>query len=434
MTQLRNSAIFLILLTLFGGTLATVSFCAVEAVEVTAPGNRQLKLAIDAPRILDSAPSADVARELGEVLAFDLNMTGTVSAETRDQLPLPGGIALAETNFMPWLTGGYDLLVRSEYTIRGDDLTIEFRLFDVLNHKMMIAKRYLGRKKDLRRFSHSFADEILLAITGEKGCFTTRIAYVSNQTGNKEIGVMDWDGHNAVPLTKNGSINLNPSFSPDGRDILFTSYKRGNPDLYRRSLSSTAEIPVSSRKGLNITATWSPDGSKIALTLSKDGDAEIYTIDRDGNNPVRLTVSPALEVYPSWSPDGKRLAFVSDRFGKPQIFVMDADGGNVRRITHAGNYNVNPRWSPKGDRIVYSRMQGGGFQIYSILVDGTGDVQLTTVGNNENPSWSPDGRFIAFSSKRDGNEGVYVMRADGSGQTRVSQGKGAYSQPSWSLH
>ena len=204
------------------------------------------------------------------------------------------GGTLAGTDFLPWTAAGYDLLVRSEYSIKGDDLTVEFRLFDVLNRKMMTAKRYLGRTKDLRRFAHSFADEIMLVVTGEKGCFTTHIAYVSSQSGNKEIVIMDWDGRNQMQLTRNGSINLNPDFSPDGREIIFTSYKRGNPDLYKRALSSTAEVPLSNRKGLNITGTWSPDGSRIALTLSKDGNSEIYTIAKDGSNPTRLTVNPPL--------------------------------------------------------------------------------------------------------------------------------------------
>lgn len=400
-------------------------------IEVTAPGNRQLKLAVESPRALDPTPSAVSAKEISDVLVFDISMSGIASAESSQQSPLPGGITLADTDFKAWMTGGYDLLVRSEYRIKGDELTIEFRLFDVPNRKMLTAKRYLGRTKQLRRFAHSFADEILLAMTGEKGCFTSRIAFVSTQTGNKEISIMDWDGHNPLPLTKNGSINLNPDFAPDGREILFTSYKRGNPDLYRRALSNTAEVPLSSRKGLNITGNWSPDGNKIALALSKDGDAEIYTIAKDGGRPVRLTVSKSLEVYPGWSPDGKQLAFVSDRLGKPQIFIMDANGGNVRRLTTSGSYNVNPRWSPKGDRIAYSRSQDG-FQIYTIHPDGSGDTQLTNEGNNENPSWSPDGRFISFSSKRSGGNGIYVMRADGSGQTRVSQGKGGHSQPAWS--
>jgi TolB protein len=419
--------IFLSLILIF----PAAAFSQSGVIEVTAPGNRLLKLAVDTPRSLDPVPNAASAKEISGVLVFDMDMSGIAAAESIDHLPVPSAITLTETDFMPWMTGGYDLLIRSIYSIKGDELTVEFRLFDVLNRKQMSAKRYLGRTNELRRFAHSFADDVLLVITGEKGCFTSRIAYVSTQTGNKEISVMDWDGHNPLPLTRNGSINMNPDFAPDGREIIFTSYKRGNPDLYRRALSNPTEIPLSNRKGLNITGNWSPDGSKIALALSKDGDAEIYTIAKDGSSPVRLTVSYSLEVYPSWSSDGKHIAFVSDRLGKPQIFVMDADGGNVRRLTASGGYNVNPRWSPKGDRIAYSRSQGG-FQIYSIRVDGTDDTQLTRDGSNENPSWSPDGRFITFSSSRGNGHGLYIMRADGSGQTRVNQGKGSYSQPAWS--
>lgn len=404
----------------------------VEAVEVTAPGNRQLRLAIEIPRSTDSTPNNPAAKEMGDVIAFDMNMSGVMAAEPREPFPAPGSGSLSGTNYLPWMSAGFDLLVRGEFSITGDDLTVEFRLFDVINRKMMTAKRYLGKTKDLRYFSHAFADEILLVVTGEKGCFTTHIAYVSSQSGNKEIVIMSWDGSSQLQLTRNGSINLNPDFSPDGREILFTSYKRRNPDLYKRALSSTAEAPVSTRKGLNITGTWSPDGSRIALALSKDGNSEIYTLAKDGSSPIRLTVNNAIEVSPVWSPDGSRIAFVSDRLGKPQIFTMNADGSNVRRLTTAGAYNVNPRWSPKGDKIAYARMQGSGFQIYTINTDGSGDSPLTSVGSSENPAWSPDGRFISFSSKRGGVEAIYVMRSDGSGQTRVSQGKGKATQPAWS--
>lgn len=401
-------------------------------IEVTAPVNRQLKLAVDSPRSLDLTPDAESARMVSDVIAYDMNMAGVVIAESRSQQPAAKALSLVDIDFVPWLSAGFDLLVRSEYSLINGRLTIEFRLFDVINRKLITAKRYLGTAKELRRISHSFSDEILRALTGQKGPFTTRIAYVSTQTGNKEIFVMDWDGHNPLPLTKNGSINLNPDFSPDGREIIFTSYKRRNPDLYRRSLSNTVEVVTSRRKGLNITGKWSPDGSKIALALSKDGDAEIYTLDKDGGHPTRLTTNPALDLYPAWSPDGKQLAFVSDRLGKPQIFVMNADGSGVRRLTTSGSYNVNPSWSPKGDRIAYSRMTGGEFSIFTVTPDGTSDVQLTFDGSNENPSWSADSRFISFSSKRSSGNGVYVMRADGAGQTKVSHGKGMYSQPVWS--
>jgi TolB protein len=401
-------------------------------IEVTAPGNRLLKLAVDGPRNLDSHPNAEAASEIGDIISFDMNMSGVVAADAGRPASLPGLVPFVEPDFAPWMTAGYDLMVKSEFSIKGDALTVEFRLYDVVNRKLLTAKRYLGKVGDLRRFSHSFSDEILLALTGERGCFTTRIAFVSTQTGNKEIFIMDWDGHNLIQLTRNGSINMNPDFSPDGREILFTSYMNGNPDLYKRAIFSSVDVPVSRRKGLNITGVWSPDGSRIALTLSKDGDAEIYTVTKEGENPQRLTVYPSIEVSPAWSPDGGRIAFVSDRFGKPQIFVMDANGYNVRRLTTSGNYNVNPRWSPKGDRIAYAHMEGGGFQIYTISTDGSNDTQLTSIGSSENPAWSPDGRFIAFSSKRDGVQAIYVMRADGSGQTQISRNRGNGTQPAWS--
>lgn len=421
-----------LLLTLLFAIFPSILYAQAGYIEITAPGSRILKLAVVPPR---SVP-ADVesAKLVSDIITYDLNMSGVVAAESRAQLSPGRSFSLVDADFAPWLNAGFDLLVQGEYILNDKQLTIEFRLFDVINRKLITAKRYLATTKDLRRFSHTFTDEILRALTGEKGVFTTRIAFVSNLSGNKEIYVMDWDGSHQLQLTKNGSINLNPDFSPDGNDIIFTSYKRSNPDLYRRSLSNTTEVALSTHKGLNITGSWSPDGSKIALALSKDGDAEIYTIDRDGTHPVRLTVNSALDLYPAWSPDGKQLAFVSDRLGKPQIFVMNADGGNVRRLTTSGSYNVNPRWSPKGDRIVYSRMTDGGFNIFSIATDGSADIQLTSDGNNENPSWSADGRFICFSSKRSGGSGVYVMRADGTGQIKVSQGKGNYYQPVWSAH
>jgi TolB protein len=403
-------------------------------IEVTAPGNRQLKMAVALPHSLDASHDPASARMVSDVIAYDMNMSGLVAAESLSGQRPVSDLSLVDADYMPWLNAGFDLLVSSEYSLKNGRLTIEFRLFDVINRKMITAKRYLGSEKDLRRISHSFADEVLRALSGEKGPFTTRIAYVSTQTGNKEIFVMDWDGHNPLQLTKNGSINLNPAFSPDGREIIFTSYKRRNPDLYRRSLSNTAEIAVSNRKGLNITGSWSPDGSKIALALSKDGDAEIYTLDKNGGRPTRLTINPALDLSPVWSPDGKQLAFVSDRLGKPQIFIMNVDGSGVRRLTTSGGYNVNPSWSPKGDRIAYTRMTGGGFSIFTIAPDGSADTQLTFDGNNENPSWSADSRFITFSSKRSSGAGIYVMRTDGTGQAKVSQGKGGYSQPVWSAH
>lgn len=400
-------------------------------IEVTAPGNRLLKLAVVPPQPLGATVQPALANEMAEAQVFDLTMSGLFAAERRDAAPLPQGLGLSVIDYIPWLTAGYDLLLRGEYELRGEELTVEFRLFDVLNKKQLLVKRYLGSSKDLRRFSHAFSDEVLAALAGEKGAFSSRILFVSTQSGNKEIFAMDWDGHNVQQITKSGAITISPDIAPDGREIIFTSYKRGNPDLYKRALSSTVDVPISTRPGVNITGAWSPDGTKIALGMSKDGNTELYTINRDGSSPVRLTVSHSANLSPSWSPDGSKIAFVSDRLGKPQIFIMDANGGNVRRLTTNGGSNFNPAWSPKGDKIAYTHL-GNGFQIFVINVDGTANTQLTTEGSNERPRWSPDGRLITFSSKRNGNEAIYVMRADGSGQTRVSRTGGKNIHPVWS--
>lgn len=403
---------------------------AAPPVEVTASGNRQLKMAVVPPQPAGSAIRHALAGEAAEVLGFDLTMSGLVATEQRSAAPQEGGLALSRIDFVPWLSAGFDLLVLGEYEVRGDELTLEFRLFDVVGKKQLTVKRYLGKENDLRRFTHAFSDEILLTLTGTAGPFSSHIVYVSSQSGSKEIWLMDWDGRTPRQLTRNRSISISPDVSPDGREIIFTSYKRGNPDLYKRAFASTVEVPVSTRPGLNITGAWSPDGGKIALGLSKDGNTEIYTINRDGSDPKRLTVSHAANVSPAWSPDGTKIAFVSDRLGKPQIFVMDADGGNVRRVSPNGSYSATPAWSPDGTKIAYTR-SAGGYQIFVTTADGSDHTQLTTEGNNERPRWSPDGRLIIFSSRRSGNEAIYAMRADGSGQTRLSTTGGSNTHPAW---
>ncbi len=403
---------------------------AAEYIEVTASGNRQLKMAVVPPQPAGSVIRPELANEAADVTGFDLAMSGVVATERRSAAPQPGALGLSTIDFVPWLSAGFDLLVLGEYEVRGEELTLEFRLFDVVGKKQLAVKRYLGKKKDLRRFAHAFSDEVLQALTGVRGSFSSKVVYVSSQTGSKEIWQMDWDGHDPQQMTRNKSITISPDVSPDGREILFTSYKRGNPDLYKRAFSSTVEVPVASFRGLNITGSWSPDGSKIALALSKDGNTEIYTINRDGSGPKRLTVSHAANVSPAWSPDGAMIAFVSDRLGKPQVYLMDAAGGNVRRISPNGSYSVNPAWSPDGTKIAYAR-SAGGFQIFTVNADGSSHTQLTSEGSNERPRWSPDGRLIVFSSRRGGAEAIYVMRADGSGQTKVSRSGGTSSHPVW---
>ncbi|MBI1922097.1 MAG: Tol-Pal system beta propeller repeat protein TolB [Geobacter sp.] len=400
--------------------------------EVTAAGKRQLVLAVAPATSLKGSAFQDVNEAVEDVFRFDMTLTGLFTVMERAAAErLAASTATPAAPFASWVAGGADLLLKSSYSLEGDRLTMEFRLYEVGRGRLLAANRYSGSHKDMRRLVHGFSDEVMRYFTGEKGPFTCKIAYVSAAGKAKELHLMDYDGHNVLRLTRNGSINLYPDFASNGRELVYTSYKKGNPDLYRRELSSGAELRMSTR-GTNITATWAPDGNRIALSQSLEGNAEIHLVSKEGKPLARLTTNPAIDISPSWSPDSSRIAFVSDRLGKPQVFVMSADGSQQRRLTTHGDYNVSPRWSPKGDRIVYARQMPGGFQLFAINPDGTNDTQLTTDGSNEHPRWSPDGRFIAFSSKEGGKSVIYVMRADGTGKVRVSRGAGSDSHPAWS--
>ena len=424
---MKMKSLFLLIILL----LAHAASAQQSYIEVTAPGNRALQLAVAPPTALAGSADPKMSGDLAELFRFDMTLAGPFAVQESRVTEGKSGIKPGDFDFAPWKASGADMLLKTGYTLTGNSLILECRLYDVVKGSEVTSQRYTGDRKELRRMAHTFSDEIMRAVTGEKGPFNGKTAFVSTATGKKEICLMDYDGFNVQKLTGNRSINLNPDFSPSGREIIYTSYKAGNPDLYRRELFTGTEARISSSRGINIGGAWSPDGNRIALASSKDGHSQIYLIARDGKQLARLTKTAAIDVSPAWSPDGASLAFVSDRLGKPQIFIMSADGKNVRRLTTSGAYNVSPRWSPKGDRIAYCRQLGGGFQIYLINPDGSGDTRLTDAGSNEHPRWSPDGRFIIFSSKRGGKEAIYVMRADGTGQTRVSRGKGEDSHPVW---
>ncbi len=395
-------------------------------------GGKQPSMAIAEVRCLGGEQDGRIAREIEDVMKFDLSLSGSVRIVTRLPKENAGGIRPGEFDFIPWRNVGAALLLKAGYVIEGDSIMAEFRMYEVSSEKPLLAQVFTGKRKFVRKMAHAFADEIMRALTGEKGPFAGSIVFVSMRTGNKEVYIMDYDGFNVKRITRNGSINLNPSFSPDAHKIIFTSYKKGNPDLYQRKIFSGEETRISSRTGLNVTGAWAPHGDRIALAMSKDGNSEIYLINRNGRELARITNDDSIDISPSWSPDGSQIAFVSDREGSPQVYIMNANGTGVRRLTKTGSYNVGPSWSPDGDRILFCRRESNGFQIYAIDPDGTDETRLTTEGRNEYPHWSPDGRFITFTSNRDGKESIYIMRADGTCQTKVSRTKGDDSQPVWS--
>lgn len=330
---------------------------------------------------------------------------------------------------------GAEAVITAGYSVSQKGvIETEFRLFDAVERKFLVGRRYAGSVDDWRTIVHKFSNEIFEKMTGQRGIFETRIAFVKGGVEQRDIHIMDYDGGNETRITKHNSIMLSPAWSPDGKSIAFTSYRDGNPDLHLLNLSTKQTSRISRKYGINIAPSWSPDSKKIALTLRlTDSNSEIYALTLSNGKLERLTHDWGIDVSPSWSPDGQNIAFVSNRAGSPQIFIMNLTGGNVRRLTFEGSYNTSPNWSPSGDMIVYTGLADKKFNIFVISTDGGFSKQLTAnQQNNEDPSWSPDGRFITFSSNRTGEKEIYIMRADGTGQKRITSGQGMKTHPCWS--
>ncbi len=430
--QSTIGVIFFILLILH--TTSKPSYSKVY-IDITSPNARRIPIAI--PEFKYTGEGNDnpaVALTLYKTLIGDMEFTGLfdiIDKEGYIEDPKRAGLTARETDFQDWRVINAELLIKGGYrfTENGRGVVVELRLFDVLKERMITGQRYYGSIKGLRKIIHRFSNRVMKALTGEEGIFETKLAFVSTRTGNKEIYICDYDGYNLRQITMNGAINISPQWSPNGKWLLFTSFKDGEPFLYRKNVFNGVEHKISRFPGINIGGRWSPSGREIAFTLSKDGNPELYLLDLWSGRLKRLTQNWGIDVSPTWSPDGKKIAFVSDISGKPNIYVMRRDGTNVKRLTYKGKYNTSPAWSPKGDRIAFSRLEGRHFDIWTMRPDGTDQKRLTfDAGDNEHPTWSPDGRYIAFTSSRDGYKAIYIMRADGSRQMRIVKGL----DPSWS--
>lgn len=376
------------------------------------------------------------AGALPDAIGKDLEFTGLFKTVDRNAyLEKPGSVKAdgTGTKWEDWTVLKASLLVRGAYKLEGGRLAAKVWVFNVADGTKLGEFSASETPDRAWVLSHKLADAVYEIATGEKGIFSSRLAFISNRTGHKEVTVALFDGSKEQAITKNRSINLSPSWSPDGRKISFTSYVRNHPDLYFYDRIADKFFRVSARAGINIGGVWSPQGRVMAATLSSEGgNPDIFLMGEDGKGAKRLTEHWASDVSPTWSPDSKQLAFVSDRGGAPNVYVMGVDGKDPKRVTFdsngTGKDNQAPVWSPRGDRIAFQSRVGGAWQILTMKPDGTEVRQLTAQGNNEDPAWSPDGRLIGFV--HDGK--LWVMEADGTNARQIAAGTGQYSNIAWS--
>lgn len=338
-----------------------------------------------------------------------------------------------------WRHIGAQGLILGEVKVSGEQAAFTFKLWDFERGLTPELERtYNAPRKNARYVVHQWCNAVMQHFTRVPGAFGTRIAFVASPTPTlKVVHTMDHDGHDLLRISQEKSLNILPSWSPDGREIIFTSYVRRNPDLYRvTALGGVLPKRVSKRLGLNSGAVYSPDGTRVALTLTKDGDSEIYLLDpkqvsRYGwVTAKRLTNHPGIDTSPTWSPDGRQIAFVSNRYGNPQLWVMNTDGTDKKRLTRRGYYNQTPAWCPMKDSklIAFTSRKNSRFSIftYHTTMGTYRRITSSSQGNNEEPTWAPNCQLIAFASSRGG---IWVSNQDGTAQTQIYKGRAL--QPRW---
>jgi len=409
-----------------------------EYIDISNPFLRKIPLAIPLfKNVTGTGEEERLSNSSAQLLASSLAFTGYFKILDRGAFlfdPTKDGVLTPQINFANWTVIGAELLITGLFEVSDGRLAMELRLFDTFKSKRILGKKYAGRPEDQRKIIHRFCSEVIQYLTGHKGMFASKIAFVSTGSGNKEIYSCAFDGYGPRQITRNHEISLFPAWSSDGRYLAYTSYKAGKPDIFIKNLAEMQEVTVA-EKGINITPAWVPGKFELAAALSFSGDQEIYLLTGTGKIIKRLTRMPGSDISPTWSPDGKKIAFVSTRSGNPQIYIKDLVSGKARRVTYKGNYNTQPSWSPRGDKITYSSLIDGRHNIFVIDVEGFEPLQLThESGDNEAPSWSPDGSMIAFSSNREGPFRIYVMTAFGTDQRRLLMMKGEQTNPKWSMN
>jgi TolB protein len=396
------------------------------SIEITGAGAQRIPIALVA-----FPGEGALGASITSIVRADLERSGLFRGLEVPPLS-PHPTEAARVNYAEWRSRLADALVLGSVAARPDGrYEVRFRLYDVLKQSALGGVAYTLTREQVRATAHRIADYVYEKITGEKGVFSTRIAYVVKRGERFELQVADADGANEQAMLVSNEPIISPAWSPDGKRLAYVSFQNNKPIVYVQDIEVPKQQIVANFKGSNSAPAWSPDGKRLALALTRDGNSQVYLIDPDGGNLQRFTRSSGIDTEPDFSPDGEWLYFTSDRGGSPQIYRMALRGGDAQRVTFEGSYNVSPRVSPDGKSLAYIMRTGGRFQV-ALLEFATRQVQvLTDSERDESPSFAPNGRQVLLATIVAGRGVLTAVSADGRVKQRLSVSAGDVREPAW---
>ena len=418
--------------------LALAACAAVATIAMAVPSTAMAQLRVDISgtgatqypiAVANFAVDDAHGRAIADVIRADLSRTGQFRMVDANNAGLNVD---SPVNYGEWAGRGADFIAYGSVLRTPDGrYDVRYRLADNGRQSQLDGVAFSGTEQELRRVSHQIADRIYEKITGVRGVFSTRIAYVVKRGGTYELQIADADGQQAQVALRSKEAIISPSWSPDGSQLAYVSFESGKPVFYRHNLASSARSPVANYKGNNSAPAWSPDGSQLAVALTRDGLSQLYIVGADGNNLRRVTRSPGIDTEPTFSPDGRSLYFTSDRSGGPQVYRTGTDGGSADRVTFNGSYNISPRISPDGTRLLYVSRRDGAFRIASLDLAGGSETLLTDGRDDQSPSFAPNGMQVLYAAVQNGRSVLAGVSSDGRVRTTLSVLNGEIREPTW---
>jgi len=406
--------------------LACTGAQAQLSIEITGGGANQIPIGI-----MRFAGEEILSQRISDIVEADLQRSGRFRMLFAGNVDPPPA-EVAQVNYADWKNRSADAVVIGSVARLADGrFEARFRLLDVPKQTQIGGVAFTLSAQQVRTTAHRIADVIYEKLTGDRGVFSTRIAYVVKQGNRFELQIADADGAGAQTALASREPIMSPSWSPDGTRLAYVSFENKKPVVYVHSLVSGQRQAVANFKGSNSAPAWSSDGKQLAVVLSKDGGSQIYLISADGSNPRRITNSASIDTEPFFAPGGDAIYFTSDRGGSPQIYRMSTTGGDATRVTFDGSYNVSPRVSGDGKTLIYIARDGGRFQLKSLDLASRQSQLLTDGQHDESPSFAPNGKMILYATQTNNRGSLAAVSSDGRVKQRLSVQAADVREPAW---